>query len=101
MTLQEKITHCQKAANMVEIEQLLSSVTADYLTRYANEVEKAPSANYGTQSTWISKAVRFFIADIHRDKLAIWRNIPERFKTTVIYQRLAVSQFVNSPFKTA
>lgn len=95
MNLLEKIACAQKAPNMVEIEGLLSSVTSDYLTRYANEIEKAPTAKiYGEQSKWISNAVRFFIADIHRDKLAIWKNVPDRFKTTAIYKRLQLSQFI-------
>ena len=96
MTLQEKITIARQSSNMIEIDALLSSVTADYLTRYANEIQRAPATNYGDQSAWISNAVRFFIADIHQDKLAIWHNIPERFKKTAIYHRLSLSQFVTN-----
>lgn len=96
MNISEKIAYVKTVPNMVQVEGLLASITADYMTRYANEVERAPAAHYGTQSAWISKAIRFFIADIHRDKLAIWNNIPDRFKGCTIYQRLAVSQFVTS-----
>jgi hypothetical protein len=96
--LSEKIKLIQSAPNMVEIEGLLSSVTAHYLCRYANEVQKAPAPDgYGSQSNWIEKAVRFFIADIHRDKLVLWQHIHPRFHKTAIYQRLAVSQFVTDP----
>ena len=95
MTQQHKIEYVKNAPNMIEIEGVLNSVTEDYLTKYANEVEKAPASdNYGTQSKWIEKAVRFHIASIHTDKLAIFNAIPARFYKTAIYQRLSVSQFV-------
>jgi hypothetical protein len=96
MNLQEKINAVKSAPNMVEVEGLLNSITSDYLTRYANEVEKAPQATSGHQSKWIGNAVRFFIADIHRDKLAIWQHIPERFHSTKFYERLKLSQFVTN-----
>lgn len=96
-TIQNKIEQVQTASNMVAVESILSSITQEYLTKYRNEVEICPKAdNCGSQSVWASKAVRYFIADIHADKLTVWQNIPERFKNTAIYQRLKLSQFVTS-----
>lgn len=96
MTLQEKINYVKNTApNMVEVDGILNSVTEDYITKYANEVEKAPKADiYRSQVKWIGEAVRYFITEIHADKMAIWAAIPERFYRSHIYQRLAVSQFV-------
>lgn len=96
--MNEKINQIKNACNMVEIEAVLNSVTSEYLNRYSTEIEKAPNSdNYGSQSKWVEKAVRFFIADIHRDKLGLWQHIDLRFKRTAIYQRLLLSQFLNSP----
>jgi hypothetical protein len=94
-TLDEKIAAVKIAPNMVEIESILQSVTSDYLNLYSQKIECAPNAdNYGSQSKWIEKAVRFFIANIHADKKTIWQHIPQRFNNTAIYQRLKLSQFV-------
>lgn len=94
-TITTKIEQVQTVSNMVAVESILSSITQEYLTKYRNEVEMCPKAdNYGSQQAWTGKAVRYFIADIHADKLAVWQHIPERFKKTEIYQRLQSSQFI-------
>lgn len=93
MTQAQKINYVKtSASNMVEVDNILSSVTADYITKYANEVEKAPSADsYRSQVKWVGVAVRYFIDEIETDKRAIWEAIPECFHRSHIYQRLAKS----------
>lgn len=77
----------RKAANMVEIELTLSQITADYLLRYAVEVEKVPAAG-PDQRAWISKARNYFEAEIRTDKRLLFTAIPGRFERTEIYKRL-------------
>lgn len=91
MNIQQKVEYVKKSAsNMVEVENILDSVTADFITKYANEVEKAPAADiYRSQVAWVGKAVRYFLPEIEADKRAIWAAIPERFQRSHIYQRLA------------
>lgn len=98
MTLSEKINYVKNSAsNMVQVDNLISSVTEDYITKYANEVDKAPSVDiYRSQQKWVGEAVRYFIDEIHADKKAIWDVIPERFHKSHIYKRLALSQFVTA-----
>lgn len=91
--MKDYIILVSKANDIIEVDNIISDVTAKFLDKYAKEVTPAPDAKTGLLGKWITDATTYFRDQILACRRELISSIPENIRYSEACQKLT-SQYL-------